>query len=56
MFKHLRANEINVDEPVVTAGVVLEMDAKTEQFTNNSAASEMLHRADRKPFVVPEIA
>jgi predicted dehydrogenase len=56
MFKHLRANEVNIDEPVVTAGVVLEMDPKTEKFTNNSAASEMLHRADRKPFVVPEIA
>ena len=29
---------------------------QTEQFTNNSAANEMLRRADRKPFVVPEIA
>ncbi|HEY3393571.1 MAG TPA: Gfo/Idh/MocA family oxidoreductase [Lacipirellulaceae bacterium] len=56
MLEHLRANEVNVDEPVVTAGVWLEMDPKTEQFTNNSAANDMLHRADRKPFVVPEIA
>ena len=56
MLQHLRANEVNVDEPVVTAGVWLEMDPKTEQFTNNSAANEVLHRADRKPFVVPEIS
>jgi hypothetical protein len=56
MLKHLKANEVNVDEPVVTAGVWLEMDPKTEQFTNNSTANEMLRRNDRKPFVVPEIA
>ena len=56
MLKHLRANEVNVDEPVVTAGVWLEMDPQTEQFTNNSAANDMLHRADRKPFVVPDMA
>jgi predicted dehydrogenase len=56
MFDHLRANEINVDEPIVTAGAWLEMDPQTERFTNNDAANEMLRRADRAPFVVPEIA
>ena len=56
MFAHLQANEVNVDEPVVTAGVWLEMDPQTEQFTNNPAANEMLRRDDRKPFVAPEIA
>jgi hypothetical protein len=56
MLAHLRANEVNVDEPVVTAGAWLEMDPQTERFTNNSAANEMLRRADRAPFVVPEIA
>jgi hypothetical protein len=45
-----------VDEPVVTAGVWLEMDPSTERFTNNQAASDMVRRTDRKPFITPEIA
>ncbi|MEX0642752.1 MAG: Gfo/Idh/MocA family oxidoreductase, partial [Pirellulales bacterium] len=56
MLQHLRANEVDVDQPVVTAGAVLEMDPATERFTNNHAADEMLRRADRAPFIVPEIA
>jgi len=49
-------NRANGAEPVVTAGAWLEMDPKTERFTNNPAANEMLRRADREPFVTPEIA
>ena len=56
MLAHLKANEVNVDEPVVTAGVVLEMDPQTERFTNNPTAKDMVRRVDRKPFVTPEIA
>jgi predicted dehydrogenase len=56
MFAHLRANDVNIDKPVVTVGAVLEMDPATEQFTNNSAANELLRRADRKPFEMPTIA
>ncbi|MEX0612692.1 MAG: Gfo/Idh/MocA family oxidoreductase [Pirellulales bacterium] len=56
IFAHLEANEVNVDTPVVTAGAWLEMDPATERFTNNPAANELLRRADRRPFVVPEIA
>jgi hypothetical protein len=56
MFAHLRANEIDVDQPVVAAGAWLEMDPATERFTNNPAANELLRRQDRRPFVVPEIA
>jgi predicted dehydrogenase len=56
MFAHLRANEVNVDEPVVTQGVTLEMDPATERFTNNDAANELLRRQDRPQFVVPEVA
>jgi predicted dehydrogenase len=56
MLAHLKANEVNVDEPAVTAGVWLEMDPSTERFTNNQTASEMLRRADREPFITPEIA
>jgi predicted dehydrogenase len=56
MLAHLRANEVNVDEPVVTAGAWLEMDPATERFTNNPAANEMLRRVDRAPFITPKIA
>lgn len=56
MLQHLKANEIDVDQPVVTAGAWLEMDPATEQFTNNHAANEMLRRADRAPFIVQEIS
>ncbi len=55
MFAHLRANEVDVDKPAITAGAWLEMDPTTERFTNNTAANELLRREDRKPFVVPEI-
>jgi hypothetical protein len=56
MLAHLRANEVNIDKPVITAGADLQMNPTTEQFTNNPAANEMLRREDRKPYVVPEIA
>jgi predicted dehydrogenase len=56
MFAHLRANEVNIDKPVVTVGATLEMDPATERFTNNQAANELLRREDRKPFAIPEIA
>ncbi len=56
MFAHLRANEVDIDKPVVVVGAVLEMDPAKEQFTNNSAANEMLRRVDREPFITPEIA
>jgi predicted dehydrogenase len=56
MFAHLRANEVDIDKPAITAGVWLEMDPATERFTNSTAANELLRREDRKPFVVPEIA
>ncbi len=56
MFKHLKANEVDIDKPIITAGVWLEMDPASERFTNNSTANELLRRQDRKPFVVPEVA
>jgi predicted dehydrogenase len=56
MFAHLRANEVDIDKPAITAGVWLEMDPAAERFTNNTAANELLRREDRKPFLVPEIA
>lgn len=56
MVGHLRANAIDVDRPLITAGVDLKMDAASEQFTNSAAANELLRRDDRKSFAVPEIA
>jgi len=56
MMQHLKANGVNVDEPVVTMGAELKMDPQTEQFVGNEAASKLLRRDDRAPFVVPEIA
>jgi predicted dehydrogenase len=56
MVSHLRANEIDVDRPLITAGVDLNMDSASEQFTNSAAANEMLRREDRKSFAVPAIA
>jgi predicted dehydrogenase len=55
MFAHLRANDVDCDKPVITAGAWLEMDPLTERFTNNPAANEFLRRADRQPFAVPEV-
>jgi predicted dehydrogenase len=56
MFAHLRANDINIDKPVVMVGADLQMNPSTERFTNNAAANELLRREDRKPFTTPEIA
>jgi predicted dehydrogenase len=55
MFAHLRANDVNIDKPVVIVGAELQMDPATEKFTNNAAANELLRRKDREPFAVPEI-
>ena len=35
-------------------GAVLKMNPKTERFTNNNLANQLLTREYRKPFVVPE--
>jgi hypothetical protein len=56
MFAHLRANEVDIDDAVVTYGASLEMDPKTERFTNNGAANAQLRRDDRPQFAVPEVA
>jgi predicted dehydrogenase len=56
MFAHLKANEVDLDKPIITAGPWLEMDTSSERFTSNLSANELLRRNDRKPFVIPEIA
>jgi predicted dehydrogenase len=54
MADHLKRNDVNLDSTKVTMGAFLKMDGKTEKFTNNRKANQMLTREYRKPFVVPE--
>jgi predicted dehydrogenase len=56
MLDHLRANEIDIDHPVVTLGPSLDFDPAGERFTNSDAANRYVRREDRQPFVVPQIA
>jgi hypothetical protein len=44
MFAHLKANEVDIDKPVITAGVWLEMEPAAERFTNSEHANELLRR------------
>ncbi len=53
LAQHLEANKIDLNKTKVTFGAVLEMDPKTERFTNNDAANKLLSRAYRKDFAVP---
>ena len=56
MVAHLKANEVDVDGQVLTAGPWLEIDPVREQFTGNSTANHLLRRDDRQAFAVPTIA
>jgi len=56
MAAHLRANQVDVDSSIITLGASLEMDAKTERFTNSDAANEMLTRIYREGFAVPDLS
>ena len=56
MIDHLVAkNEVNLKATPLTLGPALKMNGKAETFPGNAAASKMLTREYRKPFVVPEI-
>jgi predicted dehydrogenase len=54
-IEHCKANEVNIDKKEIVLGQWLEMDPKTERFTNSEAANAMLTRQYRKPFVVPDV-
>jgi predicted dehydrogenase len=54
MEEHLVANNVDLKKATLTLGPVLEMNPKTERFTNNEAANKLLTREYRKGFVVPE--
>ncbi len=53
MRDHLKAENISLDTPM-TVGPALSVDPKAETIADNAAASKLLTREYRKPFVVPE--
>jgi predicted dehydrogenase len=52
--EHLAVNGVDLIKTKATIGPVLKMNPKTERFTNNKEANELLTRNYRAPFVVPE--
>jgi predicted dehydrogenase len=54
MEEHLAANKVDLKKTTLTLGPVLEMNPKTERFTNNEAANKLVTREYRAPYVVPE--
>jgi predicted dehydrogenase len=54
MEAHLGANKVDLRQTPLMLGAVLKMNPKTERFTNNRRANQLLTREYRKPFVVPE--
>jgi predicted dehydrogenase len=50
---HLKANGVDVDQPVFSLGPQLNFDPDTERFTNNEAANQWLSREYRPGFEVP---
>jgi predicted dehydrogenase len=54
MLEHLRSHNVPMDGQNYRVGRRLEIDARTERFTNNDAANRLLTRNYREPFVVPE--
>jgi predicted dehydrogenase len=54
MEEHLGANKVDLHQTPLMLGAVLKLNPKTERFTNNRQANQMLTREYRKPFTVPE--
>jgi hypothetical protein len=56
MIDHLAVkNEVDLKATPLTKGPVLKMNTKDETILDHAAASKLLTREYRKPFVVPEI-
>lgn len=55
MISHLKANDVNVDEAVLTRGATIAMDPVKETFPGNAEASRRTTREYRAPYIVPEI-
>ena len=56
MADHLDKNGIKVNDPTLTIGPWLNMDVKTEKFTNNEKANKLLTRPYREGYVVPDLS
>ncbi len=54
MAEHLKENMLPLDKTLVRVGPKLELDPKTETFTNSKEALPLLRREYRKGFEVPE--
>ncbi|MDB6017435.1 MAG: oxidoreductase domain protein [Pedosphaera sp.] len=54
MQEHLSANNVALAKSPATFGAFLKFNPKTERFTNNKKANELLTREYREPFVVQE--
>ena len=54
MEEHLGANKVDLHKMPLMLGEMLKMNPKTERFTNNPKANQLLTREYREPFVVPE--
>lgn len=51
--RHLRENQVDLEQTKLTLGPLLQLDPKLEAFANNAQANAFLTREYRKPFVVP---
>ncbi len=54
MEEHLGANKVDLHQTPLMLGAVLKLNPKSERFTNNFKANQLLTREYRRPFVVPE--
>ena len=54
MEEHLAANNVDLKNTTLTLGPVLEMNPKTERFTNSDDANKLVTREYRNGYVVPE--
>jgi len=53
--EHLERNGEDLSRPGLALGPGLEMAPRTERFTNNPSANNLLSRPYRSPYVVPQI-
>ena len=53
MIKHLASYDIDLDQPTLRLGQMLNPTATSEEFEGNAAANQLLTREYRKPFSLP---
>jgi hypothetical protein len=55
LLAHLRANEIDVEDPTITLGPWLETVPGEERFQDNAAANALVKGFFRAPYEVPDV-